>query len=299
MTCFSSLVKRNLRLFFKDKGLLLTSLITPLILLVLFVTFLGNVYRDSLILMLPEGYAVPNDILSALVSGQLVSSLLAVSCVTVSFCSNFLMVQDKALGIRADLDISPVSNAILSLSYYVSAFLSSLIVCLTATLAGLAYMAAGGWYLSASDVLCLFADVFLTVMFGTALSSVISHFLNSQGQISAVGTIVSSGYGFLSGAYMPISSFSEGMQTVLSFLPGTYATGLFRNHALRGASEQLRGVGLSDEAIRAMRDGMDCHLYFFDRPVSTSVMYLILIAAIALLVGIYVILCRMHKRRAR
>ncbi len=298
MTCFSALVKRNLRLFFKDKGLLLTSLITPLILLVLFVSFLGNVYRDSFVLMLPEGFAIPDQVLSALVSGQMVSSLLAVSCVTVSFCSNFLMVQDKALGIRADLDVSPVSSATLSLSYYVSTLLSSLIVCMTATLAGLAYIAVSGWYLSAIDVLCLVADVFLAVMFGTALSSVISHFLNSQGQISAVGTIVSSGYGFLCGAYMPIASFSEGMQTVLSFLPGTYATSLFRNHAMRGATEQLRKLGLPDEAVHAMRDGMDCHLYFFDRPVPLSVMYLILIASIALLVGIYVMLCRMHKRRA-
>ena len=43
-----ALVWRNTKLFFKDKGMFFTSLITPLILLVLFVTFLGNVYRDSL-----------------------------------------------------------------------------------------------------------------------------------------------------------------------------------------------------------------------------------------------------------
>ena len=41
------LIKRNIRLFFKDKGMFFTSLITPAILLILYVTFLGNVYRDS------------------------------------------------------------------------------------------------------------------------------------------------------------------------------------------------------------------------------------------------------------
>ena len=41
------LIKRNIKLFFKDKGMFFTSLITPAILLVLYVTFLGNVYRDS------------------------------------------------------------------------------------------------------------------------------------------------------------------------------------------------------------------------------------------------------------
>lgn len=299
MTCFSTMVKRNLKLFFKDKGLLLTSLITPLILLVLFVSFLGNVYRDSFVAMLPEGFEIPDKLLQALVSGQLVSSLLAVSCVTVAFCSNFLMVQDKVLGVRADLNVSPVSAATLSLSYYVSTALSTLIVCLTATAAGLIYMAVTGWYLSVNDVLCLLADVFLLVMFGTALSSVISHFLSSQGQISAVGTIVSSGYGFLCGAYMPIASFGEGLQTLLSFLPGTYATSLFRNHATRGAMEELRALGLPDAAISGMKDGLDCNLYFFDRPVSISAMYLILIAAVLLLIGIYVIICMTHGKQKR
>ena len=41
------LIKRNIKMFFKDKGLVLSSLITPLILILLYVTFLKNVYVDS------------------------------------------------------------------------------------------------------------------------------------------------------------------------------------------------------------------------------------------------------------
>ena len=40
------LIKRNVKLFFKDKGMFFTSLITPVILLVLYATFLSNVYTD-------------------------------------------------------------------------------------------------------------------------------------------------------------------------------------------------------------------------------------------------------------
>ena len=49
------LVKRNTTLFFKDKAMFFTSLITPAILLVLYATFLGNVYRDAFVSVLPEG----------------------------------------------------------------------------------------------------------------------------------------------------------------------------------------------------------------------------------------------------
>ena len=40
------LVKRNVKIYFKDKGLFISSLITPVILLVLYATFLKKVYDD-------------------------------------------------------------------------------------------------------------------------------------------------------------------------------------------------------------------------------------------------------------
>ncbi|MBQ4053711.1 MAG: ABC transporter permease, partial [Clostridia bacterium] len=225
------MIKRNIKLFFKDKGMLFTSLITPLILLVLYATFLSNVYRDSFTSALPAGITVSEDIIDGLVGGQLFSSLLAVSCVTVSFCCNLLMVQDKVNGANNDFMISPIKKSTLALAYYVATAVSTLIVCLIAMVVCCVYLAFIGWYLSFLDVLCLLLDTFLLVMFGTALSSIVNSFLSSQGQISAVGSIVSAGYGFICGAYMPISSFSNGLQKVISFLPGTYGTSLFRNHA--------------------------------------------------------------------
>ena len=193
MSTALALIKRNTKLFFKDKGMFFTSLITPAILLVLYATFLGNVYRDSFEMNLPDAIRLPEKLLDGLVGGQLISSILAVSCVTVAFCSNFLMVQDKANGSIKDLRISPVKSSVLSLSYYIATLVSTLLICLIATGVCLVYIAAVGWYLSVSDVLLLLLDVFLLVMFGTALSSIINFFLSSQGQISAVGTIISAG----------------------------------------------------------------------------------------------------------
>ena len=139
------LIKRNLTLFFKDKGMFFTSLITPAILLVLYATFLGNIYRDSFLSALPTGLVLSEDIIDALVGGQLVSSILAVSCVTVAFCSNFLSVQDKANGTLKDFTISPVSPTALSLGYYFANLLSTLIVCYAAAFLCLGYVAIVGW----------------------------------------------------------------------------------------------------------------------------------------------------------
>ena len=293
-------MKRNIKLYFKDKGMFFTSLITPLILLVLYGTFLSNVYEDTFRSTLEAaGATVSDKLIGGCVGGELVFSLLAVSCVTVAFCSNLLMVQDKITGARRDITIAPVKLSTLALSYYLSTLLSTLLICFIATGVCLGYLVYVGWYLTAGDVANVFLDVVLLVLFGTALSSCVNFPLSTQGQASAVGTIVSAGYGFVCGAYMPISQFSDGLQKVISFLPGTYGMSLLRNHALRGVCEEMGNQGFPDEVVEAIRDSVDCNLYFFGEKVALSNMYMILIIAILIAVAIYVAMNVMIDKRRK
>lgn len=297
MTGLGALIYRNTKLYFKDKGMFFTSLITPVILLVLYTTFLGSVYEDSFRSALEAAHAsVPDALLHGCVGGQLVSSLLAVSCVTVPFCSNLLMVQDKISGARHDLTVAPVRAATLALGYYLATLVSSLLICLAAAGVCLGYLGIVGWYLSAADAAALVLDVVLLVLFGTALSSCIIFPLRTNGQASAVGTIVSAGYGFVCGAYMPISNFSTGLQRVLSFFPGTYGTGLLRNHVLRGTFAEMTAQGFPNAVVTAIRDSVDCNLYFFSHLVQPGTMLLVLGLADAVLIGAYVAMNAAAKR---
>lgn len=297
----TALVKRNTKLYFKDKGMFFTSLITPLILLVLYVTFLGNVYEDSFQSFLETAaVTVSDNLIDGCVGGELVSSLLAVCCVTVAFCSNFLMVQDKVTGAKRDLTMAPVERGTLALGYYFANLLSTLIVCLGAAVISLLYLSRIGWYFTGMDIVMLLLDILLLVLFGSALSGIINFFLSSQGQISAVGTIVSAGYGFICGAYMPISNFSKGLQNVLSFLPGTYGTSLLRNHCLRGVFAEMSEQGFPKQVIDDIRDSLDCNIYFMNTKVETSSMYLLLIGTIIVLLGGYILLnLLVGKNRSR
>ena len=298
MTGLGALIRRDMKLYFKDKGMFFSSLITPILLLVLYTTLLKKVFDDSFLSALESaGATVADSVLNGVVGGQLISSLLAVSCVTVAFCSNLLMIKDKTSGARHDLTISPVRPSTMAMGYYLASLLSTLIITFTAAAVCLGYLACVGWYLTAGDVLGLLLDVFLLTMFGTALSSCINFWLTTDGQASAVGTIVSAGYGFICGAYMPISNFGTGLQRVLSFLPGTYGTSLLRNHAMGGAFAEMEKLGFPGEVVKAIRDSVDCNLYFFDHQVSGTQMYLILVGSILLLVGLYVVINRIAGRR--
>lgn len=299
MTELSALIKRNIKLYFRDKGMFFSSLITPIILLILFVTFLGSIYRDSFASALnAAGINADAVLIDGCVGGQLISSLLAVTCITVAFCSNLIMIKDKTSGARRDLTVSPLHLSTLGFSYYLAALISTLIINLTAAAVSLAYLAFVGWYLSAADVLLLILDIFLLTMFGTALSSCVNFFLSSDGQASAVGTIVSAGYGFICGAYMPVSNFSPALQKILSFLPGTYGTVLLRNHAMHGAFRQMTKDGIPQEVIEKICDSVDCNLYFFGEKVSVSAMYMVLCASILLFIGIYIAVNLIKEKRA-
>ena len=298
MKILGNVVRRNLKLFFKDKGMFFSSLITPILLLVLYATFLAKVYKDSFVSSLPQGMDIPEKLIDGTVFSQLISALLAVSCVTVSFCANLLMIHDKANSSIRDFTVSPVRRSTLAAGYYLASAGSTLIVTFTALAACFGYLALKGWYLSFTDVLFVILDVFLLTLFGTALSSCLNFFLSTNGQASAVGTIVSAGYGFICGAYMPIASFGDGLQKVLSFLPGTYGTCLIKTHMMRGVFAEMENIGFPSQVVTAIRDSIDCNIYFFGNFVPVWVMYTVMGGAILLLTGLFV-LFHVLKKNAR
>ena len=298
MKTLSNVVRRNLKLFFKDKGMFFSSLITPILLLVLYATFLAKVYRDSFASALPEGVVIPDTLLNGTVVSQLISALLAVSCVTVSFCANLLMIQDRANGSIRDFTVSPVRRPTLAAGYYLASAASTLIVTFSALAVCLGYLATQGWYMTFGDVLLVILDVLLLTLFGTALSSCVNFFLTTNGQASAVGTIISAGYGFICGAYMPIASFGGGLQKVLSFLPGTYGTCLIKNHMMRGVFAEMENFGFPAEVMRGIKDSVDYNLYFFGKQVPVAVMFAVLAGAVLFFTGLFVVF-HVLKRGAR
>lgn len=232
MKKFLNLTARNVKVFFSDKSMFFASLITPMILLILYVTFLGRVFQNSLD-QDALGVALPDSVINAVVNGQILACLLAVCSVTVAFSSNLLMVNDKITGSAKDIDVSPVKSHTKSLAYFAATFISTIIINLVALILCLIYIRTQNcWYYELKDVLLLFGDVILLSFFGTALASVVNFGLKTQGQLSAVANIVSAGYGFICGAYMPISNFSALLRDSIMFLPSTYFMSLIKNHAL-------------------------------------------------------------------
>lgn len=298
LTKLRYLVARNCKLFFRDKGTFFPSLIAPLILLFLFIAFLGDVYRDS-IRAVVEGFPISDGLVESIAGGWLISTLLAVCAVTIAFTANTIMVQDRVTGARNDLTVAPVSAGLLALSYFVATFLVTLLICLTALGAGFCYLAAIGWRLSVLDVFAAVLDSALLSLFGTALSSLVCGFLRSQGAVAAIQATVSAAYGFLCGAYMPFGNLAVWLKDALMLLPGSYGTGLLHLHLMGGAIEAVTGEGMPPALAEALKQGFDCTLDFFGSAVPVWVCYLVLGIATALLLAAYVAVCTKIFKRGR
>lgn len=286
---FCALVSRNIKCYFKDKFLFFVSLITPMILLVLFATFLRSVYISSFDLIFLQFGFFPADkrIEEGLAGAWLLSSILSVSSVTVAVCSNAVMINDKIEKSLNDFLVTPVKGVTLSLSYFVANFIVTAIIMLVVLLIGFIYLAAVGWYIPAANVALIFADILCCVLFGTLLAGVFESFISTQGGLSALSTLVSSLYGFICGAYMPLSQFAEGIRNFLCCLPGTYSVGIVRNHFMSGYVEKLGELGLNEYGQKALMDGFDGNLYCGGTQVPVWAMYAIVLVTCALLLVAY------------
>lgn len=289
---FLSLVQRNTKCYFKDKFMFCMSLITPVILFVLFVTFLRNVYIDSFNQAFEaNNIQIDARTISGCAGAWLMSSILSVSAVTVAFCSNVVMINDKIEGNINDLSVSPVKGTTISFAYFVSNFFVTFLVLIVVMLIGHIYLACAGWYITVFDAFMIIVDIICGILFGSLLAVVVESFVSTQGGLSAVSTLVSSMYGFICGAYMPISTFSVGLQNVLSLLPGTYGVGIMRNHYMNGYmqsfAEQMRAQSVDEsiiaDVVKGMNDSFDANLYSFGNQVPLGAMYGIVLGTCAVL----------------
>lgn len=293
-----ALVSRNMKCYFKDKFLFFVSLITPMILLVLYVTFLRTVYIGTFKDIFAQfNFTADSSLIDGLAGAWLLSSIIAVCSVTVAICSNAVMIQDKIDGSLNDLNVSPVKGTTVSLSYFIANFLVTFLVMLCVLVVGCVYLAIVGWYIPVTDCLMILVDMVCCVLFGTLLAGVIESFISTQGALSAVSTLVSSMYGFICGAYMPLSQFAEGMRNALCCLPGTYSVGIIRKHFMGGYVDKLGDMGLLEQGQKAFLDAFDGNLYVGSTEIPLWAMYVILLSTCAVLLIAYILIVILKNKK--
>ena len=238
------LIKRNLLLFFKDWQSILFSLLTSIIVLVLYLLFLKGTFVSAMQSAMEQypGLAsmVPQKDIDMFANLFLLSGILGSAMISVPFSCITALVKDRANKVDYDILATPMKREQIIFAYFVSAVLTSTLltdIILAVGLIGIRMQ--GNMYLNASQVVKAFSIVALGSISASAIFMIVVLFFKSVSACEAFFGILSAASGFVIGAYIPISQFSNGVQTVCNLFPASQITIMLRNILLNGLLEHI------------------------------------------------------------
>lgn len=303
MRGFVGLTKRNLMLYFKDIQTVIFSLLTSIIVFVLYLLFLKGNYIDVLenATMGLEGLVASAD-LDMLVNGILLTGIMGSALITVPYNCLTVIVKDRENKIDCDIAATPMRRGQIVLAYFASATISAVVMAsIILTVGLLALKSMGDPCLSGKTIATLYGLIVLGSVSATAFFILLVLFFKTVSASGAFFGILSAASGFVIGAYMPISQFSNTVQTVCNLFPATHITVLIRNYLMNGVLEKMNeDIGGLDQGAFAenMKEVFGFQANMFEKTLShqQSVLYA-LTAAVVCIVLMIVVYRQVYKRK--
>ena len=237
-------IKRNVLLFFKDWQSILFSLLTSIIVLVLYLLFLKGTFVSAIQRAMEQypGLAsmVPQKDIDMFANLFLLSGILGSAMISVPFSCITVLVKDRANKVDYDILATPMKREQIIFAYFVSAVLTSILlngIILAVGLIGIRMQ--GNMYLNISQVIKAFSIVALGSISASAIFMIVVLFFKTVSACEAFFGILSAASGFVIGAYIPISQFSNEVQTVCNLFPASQITIMLRNILLNGLLEHI------------------------------------------------------------
>ncbi len=293
---------RNIKVYAKDKMAILLSLLTQIIVLGLYLMFLKSNYVDIINNGL-EGFKdlVSKADIEGLVNSWLISGVIGTSVVTVALNTLNLMVKDKEDKIDSDYRASSVKGSTVVMSYFSGAVASTFIISSILLSAGYIFLACTGTFcLDIPQQLLVYALTLLGSVSGTLVLMLFISFFKKSATLSSFGVMVSASIGFIVGAYVPVSQFSENVQTIVNLVPGSQIAAMMRNilvgPAIDNIDKTLDGIDKGQFAENA-REMFALKLKIFGNEVDTGFMLTYSFIIIAVFAVLNIALYKISSKR--
>ncbi len=303
MKQYIELTKRNIRLFFRDKGAVFFSLLSMFIVIVLMILFLSDMNVNTVTGLLEglPGHDTSGDRKNAelLVLAWTSAGLIPINAVMVALSSLSSIIRDKTEGRINSLYTAPVSRVTITLSYITAACISAVIVCVLTVAASEGYLVFKGMELLSFETHMKILGMILANSFTySAIMYFCAAIVHSEGAWSGVGTIIGTLTGFLGGIYLPVGSLSDGLKDAMGGTPMIYGTVMFRKVML---TELLTKTfsGAPDEMVSIYREKMGIEYSVFGHDANMTVCLTAVLAFGAAFMVIGVLATAYSKKRDR
>ena len=228
MSHLSSLVMRNIRIFYRTKWNVFFAFMAVIILVVLHFAIFRNMNTDSWANMFIE-YGIDRLYFQWLVDSMMFAAIIPIGAVSMSLTALEPIVKDKEIGSLSDFLVAPIKRTSLMVSYLASSFVVCFVLLLAIILFYKVYFFAFyGILFTAYQFLIILMVLLGSIVFANVFMLLLLSFLKTQSGMSAVGSIVGTMIGFLAGAYIPLGIFGDFVRNLFSALPFAQLTTLSR-----------------------------------------------------------------------
>ncbi len=305
MKMYIGLTKRNLLVYFKDKQAIIFSLLTSIIVFALYMLFLKGTFIDAIDTVLDRAPMLRDRInasdLDTLTGLILLTGIVGSAMITVPFNCLQTVVNDRENNVDRDILATPVKRWQIVLSYFTASGLSAMIMNgIILSIGLIALKMSGDIHMVPAGIIKTYLVVALGCLSSTALFMMIVPFFRSSSACGAFFGILSAVSGFIIGAYIPISQFSDKVQTVCNVFPASHVTILLRSTLLNGILTDIdKSIGGIDNGAftDSIRDIFTFRASMFGQKLMMSQMSIYVMAVFVLsLVTMMILYSKRYKK---
>lgn len=265
-----SFVSRNLKVFFRDKTAVFFSLLAVLIVLGLYIFFLGDVWIDSF----PNIKGVKN-----LMNCWIIAELIGVTSVTANMGAFGTMIEDKSKNKIKDFYVLPIKKSKIVGGYIISSFIvGSMMSVVTLIISQIYLVYSGVDVLNFKELTEVFLIILMTSLSNSAMILFIVSLFSSEKAFSTASTIVGTLIGFITGIYLPISMLPDSVQIIVKLFPTSHGISILRQIFMKKQMD-ISFADVPTNYINEFKESMGVVYYINDKLVSNTASVFILIAS--------------------
>ncbi|MFR9208781.1 MAG: ABC transporter permease [Intestinibacter bartlettii] len=282
-----SFVSRNLKVFFRDKTAVFFSLLAVLIVLGLYIFFLGDVWVDSF----PNIKRVKN-----LMNCWIIAGLIGVTSVTANMGAFGTMIEDKSKNKIKDFYVSPIKKSKIVGGYIISSFIvGSMMSVVTLIISQIYLVYSGVDVLNFKELTEVFLIILMTSLSNSAMILFIVSLFSSEKAFSTASTIVGTLIGFITGIYLPISMLPDSVQIIVKLFPTSHGISILRQIFMKKQMD-ISFADVPTNYINEFKESMGVVYYINDKLVSNTTSIFILIASTIIFFSLAVLVLYRKKK---
>lgn len=241
-----TLVKRNIKLFLRDKATVFFSFLSTLILVALYFLFIAKIYTSGMDNPDAGGIAasLTENAKNFIVYSQMMAGVLVLNSMSLATGAFSTIAKDFESGRIGSLLLTPVKTYEIILAYFATGFIVSFgINTFTWVLSYIIIGVTTGYWLASGAFLMVLLVLFVASLISCALMLLITALVKSSSAIGVVNGVSGTFFGFLCGIYMPYGNLGEGTKIIGSFLPFSHLTIWLKRVMLDDAFSQVGIIG--------------------------------------------------------